>query len=145
MMHEISRRFDAMLQKNRADHGFHRVGEDRRLVATSSALFAAAEVDNRAQVELTSNVCEGSGVDDSGTQLRKLAFGEIWVGDEKVLGHDQTEHRVAKKFQTLIRRQPTLLVGVGAVGQRAIKQLRIDTHPELGQQLSGGQANCSRL
>ena len=62
-----------------------------------------------------------------------------------MLGDDQAEHRVTEKLQTLVGGQATLLVGIGAVGQGAVQQLRIDTHPELAQQFSRGQANCSRL
>jgi hypothetical protein len=38
-----------------------------------------------------------------------------------------------------------LFVRVRTMRQGAIEELRIDTHPELGQQFSRGQANCSRL
>ena len=53
-----------------------------------------------------------------------------------MLGHDQTEHRVAEKLQALVGGQSTLLVRVRPVCQRAVKQLRINTHPELAQEFS---------
>jgi len=145
MVYEIPRRIDAVLQENRTDHGFHGVGEDRGFVTASGALLAATQMNDCAEVELAGDVGQCPGVDDGGTQLGQLTFGQIRIRDEEVLSHNQTEHRVTEKLQTFIGGQATLFVRVRTMRQGAVEQLRIDTHPELGQQFSRGQANCSRL
>ena len=97
----------------------------------SGALLAATQVDDCAQIELAGDVGQRPGVDNSRTQLGELALGEIRIGDEKVLGHDQPKDRVTEEFQTLVGGEATLLVRVRPVCQGAIEQLRINTHPEL--------------
>ena len=62
-----------------------------------------------------------------------------------MLGHHQSEDGVTEELQALVGRQATLLVSVGAVGQRAVQQLGVDTHPEFGEQIAGRQPDGDRF
>ena len=61
------------------------------------------------------------------------------MGAVQRLGDDDAEHRVAEEFQPLVVRQPAVLVGVGAVRQRALQQAGVDLDAEgVGQFLLVG-------
>jgi DNA transposition AAA+ family ATPase len=46
------------------------------------------------------------------------------------VGDDEAEHGVAEELQSLVRREPAVLVGVRAVGQGALEQSGVDTRAE---------------
>ena len=75
MVHERPRGIDPMLQKDCADYRLHGVGEDGGLIPASGALFAATQVNDRAQVELAGNVGQSS---ELTTAARSLAS---WPSD----------------------------------------------------------------
>jgi hypothetical protein len=63
-----------------------------------------------------------AGVDDGRAQLGQPALGEVRVGAVERLGDDDAEDRVAEELEPLVGRQPTVLVGVGPVGEGALEE-----------------------
>lgn len=57
-------------------------------------------------------------VDHAGPQFGQVAFRAFRVPVEEFVGDRQPEHRVAQELQPLVGRQPAVLIGVAAMGQR---------------------------
>ena len=130
-VHDLGGHLDAAAEVDGADHGLDGVGEDRRLVAAAGGLLAAAELDVLAEPDAAADLGQRAGVDDRGAQLGQPALGEVGVGEVEGLGDDDAEHGVTEELQPLVGRQPTVLVGVRAVGQGALEQLGVqDGFPE---------------
>jgi hypothetical protein len=68
------------------------------------------------------------------------------VGRVERLGDHDAEHRVAQELQALVGRQPTVLVGVGTVGEGALEELGIqDRIAERLAERLGGQRTVAGL
>jgi hypothetical protein len=80
------------------------------------------------------------GADDGGSQLGQLALGQLGMGREQRVGHDQPQHRVAEELETLVVGDPAVLVRERAVRQGMLKELRIEVldSQDLPQPLSVG-------
>ena len=52
-----------------------------------------------------------------------------WLAEQRV-GDDQAQDGVAEELQALVGRQAAVLVGVRAMGQRALEQLGVDVDAE---------------
>ena len=52
----------------------------------------------------------------------------------ELVGDGQAQHGVAEKLQALVGRQPAVLVGIAAVGQRQLEQLIGQLDPERVEQ-----------
>ena len=124
-VHDLGGHLDAAAEVHGADHGLDGVGEDRRLVAAAGGLLAAAELDVLAEPDAAADLGQRAGVDDGRPQLGQPALGEVGVGAVERLGDDDAEHGVTEELQALVGRQPAVLVGVRAVGQRALEQLGV--------------------
>src|SRR6266540_1061690 len=76
------RRREPGVEVHRAQHGFHRVGQDARLEAAARELLAPAQQDELADAEVAG-------------QLRELPEGPV--------GHHQPQHGVPQELQALVR------------------------------------------
>ena len=74
--HEVARDREALIEIHGGDDRFERVGEDRLLGAAAGRVFALAEQQVRAEIELERDLGEHARVHDAGAHLRELAFGE---------------------------------------------------------------------
>ena len=72
--------------------------------------------------------------------LGQLALGQVGVLPVQTISDHDTEHGVAEELETLVGRQPTVLVSVGTVGQRKDEQLGVQSDAERAQQL--GSIHC---
>ena len=126
------------------DHGLHRVGEDRRLVAAAGRVLALAEQQARAEPELGRDLGEHLGVDDRGAQLGELAFGQLGVLGEHVVGDDDPEHGVAEELEPLVRHVLGVLGAARPVRERPSDQLGVaELEPENGVEPERGFASIA--
>src|SRR5919106_2999751 len=132
---ERRRGIQAAVQIDGADQSLDRVGQDRGLVTATRGFLTPAQVHVRAQLESSPYLGEGAHVDDSRPQLGELTLGQVRVAMKEGVGDDEPEHGVTAELQPLVRRQPAVLVGVRAMGQRAFEQLGLHGEPEPRLQL----------
>jgi len=111
----------AAVDVHRADHRLEGVGQDRGLVPAAGDLLAPAEPDVVAQAELARHLGERAHLDHRGTELGQLSLGQVRVAAEQGVGHDQAENRVAEELEPLVGGRIVVLVGVGAMRQRALE------------------------
>ena len=120
-------------QVDRAQQGFHAVGQDAGLVGAAGVLLAAAQQQVGTRARRRSGCAPTSASAWVLTMLaRSLArspserSGWRWI---ELVGDGQPQHRIAEELQPLVGRQPAVLVGVAAVRQRQGEQLvgQLDT------------------
>src|SRR5829696_3971596 len=108
-----------------ADHGFERVGQDRRLAAPPGGGLALAEEDGVAQLHHVGQLGEGGGVHHGLADVGELALGQIGVALVGEVGHHPAEDGVAEEFQTLVRGVAGELGAPRAVGECLSEQRRV--------------------
>ena len=136
-VHQLARDLQPVLEVHRADQGLGGVGQDAGLVAAAGQLLAAAQVQVCAQPvagQPRGDAGQRVHVHHAGAQLGQLPLGQVRVVPVQPLGDHDAQHRVAEELQPLVGRQPAVLVGVGAVGQRQREQLLLEPDAERGQQ-----------
>ena len=107
------------------------------LFAAAGHLFAPAELDVGAQAQLPRHFGQGLHLDHGRAQLGQLSLGQAGVAAEQRVGDDQPEDRVAEELQPLVGGRVGVLVGEGAVRQRAVQRLGHDGHAEGTPELGG--------
>src|SRR4051812_27666641 len=117
------------VEVDRGDHRFHRVGEDRSLGAPARGVLSLAELQARAQLDLTRKLGQHFGIDHRSTHLRELTLLEAGVGVEHVIRHDNAEHRVAEELEPLVGMVFGMLRAPRPMGQRLREQVRVDEGP----------------
>jgi hypothetical protein len=117
--HEPLRFGPSALEVHRAEYGLERVGEDRRLLPAAGRGFALAEEQRLTQLETGSDLRQGGGAHDRGSDLGQLTFGQLGelVVDE--VGDDEAENGVAQEFETLVGLVAGVLGTPRAVRERA--------------------------
>jgi hypothetical protein len=101
--------------------------------SVASARMLAAEVEVGAEAVVAQrgrHPGQRVHVDDARAQLGELSLREVGVIPVQPLGDDDRQHRVAEELQPLVGGQPTVLVGVGPVGQRKRQQVVGDLDAE---------------
>src|SRR5262245_37984089 len=121
--HQITRGLEPLVEIDRREHCFQRVGQDRLLRSTSGRVFALAQQQVIAEPQLASELREDTGVHHSRAHLRELAFGEVREVLVHVMRHDESEDRVAEELQPLVRLRFTVLRAPGTVRERAHHEL----------------------
>src|SRR4051794_15205233 len=111
---------EAAGEVDRPDHRLDGVGQDRRLLAASGGVLAAAELDVGAEPDRAADAGQRAGIDDRRAELGQMALGEVGVGAVEGLGDDDAEHGVAEELEALVGRQAAVLVGVRAVREGAL-------------------------
>jgi hypothetical protein len=127
---QLARGLQAPVEIDRADDGLQGVGQDRGLVPAARALLAAAEPDERAEVQPARDLGQGAGVDHGGAQLRELALREVGMQAVEGVGDHQTEHGVAEELEALVGRQTAVLIRVRAMGQCTYQKGGLEFVPE---------------
>src|SRR4029079_19045741 len=96
--HQVARDAESLIEVNRRDDRFERIGEDRLLPATTRRVLALAEEERRPEVELERQLREHPRVDDSGAHFRELSFGKPGDILEDVVRDDETEDGVSEEL-----------------------------------------------
>src|SRR6478735_7819657 len=91
----FARNHIALVQIDCTQKGFDPVGEDAGLVGTPGAVLPLAEQQMVAEAEFASDIGEGLGVDDAGSQLGQITLGAVGVAVVELLGDGQAQHGVA--------------------------------------------------
>src|SRR4051794_1430686 len=84
--HHLPRRVHPAVEVDRGDHGLHRVGEDRRLLATTGAVLTLAEQQARPERDPGRDLGQHLGVHHRGPHLRELALLVLRVVPVDVIG-----------------------------------------------------------
>jgi hypothetical protein len=126
---QLGGRRPAAVEVDGADDGLHGVGQDRGLLPPAGRGLALAEQQERAQVEAGRHLGEGLGVHQRGPDLGQLAFGQVGVGEEQVVGDHQAQHGVTEELEPLVGRGALGLGAPRPVGQGAGQQLRVGEGP----------------
>ena len=86
-----------MLQIDCAEKRFDAVGQNARLMGTAGVLLTLAQQQVGSQSilgEITADIGQCVGVDDTGPQLGQITFGTVWMPVVELLGDGQAEHRI---------------------------------------------------
>ena len=116
---------DAAVDVDSPEHGLHRVGQDRHLLATVGGILASTEQQVLTDVQLGGDLGEGVGVDDALAQVGEGSFRKIAVAVEDQVGDHPAEYRVTEELEPFVA---VVVVGLGnprAVTHRAAEQLLI--------------------
>ena len=97
-----SHRLQAAVQKQRAHHCFHGIGEHGALAPEAAAVFAAAEAQMAAQADGRGHLRHVLAAHQLGADAGQFALLPLRVQQEQRFGHHQAQHRVAQKLQALI-------------------------------------------
>jgi len=129
---ESSDGFEAAIEKEGANHGFHAVGKHRALAAQSAAIFAATETQMLSEADFQSHVGHVLAAHELRTHARQFAFGPLRMQEEESLADDESQDSVAEKFEALVVAfgfrifsgvLESALVGERTVGKSAHEQL----------------------
>ena len=100
--HEGAHRIQPAVEKQRADDGFHGVGQHGALAAQAAAVLAPAEAQVAAQVERSGDFGHVMAADQLGAHPGQLAFAPLGMEEEHGFGHHQAQHGVAQEFQAFV-------------------------------------------
>ncbi len=100
------------------------------------------EQEGRAQVQRGGHLGQRRRVDDRGAHLGQLAFGQLRVGAEDVIGYDQTEDGITQELEPLVGLDRTALRAPRAMGDGMCQEGRVSAGPAqaLRQRLQLGGA-----
>ncbi len=126
------------IEVHRAEHGFERVGQDRRLLGPTRRGLAAAEPDVRPEVDLRRHVGERQRVHDALAEVGELTFGRVIEPPVRDVGDRPTEHRIAEELQPLVAQIPGMLRAPRPMIERLIEQRPI------GEPMTDAPLQCAR-
>ena len=128
--HDRPARLEPAVEVDGGDHRLHRVGEDRRLVASARTrprpCPAAATARGRAPRATSASA---SAFTTDGAHLGQLALGQLRVLLVDVVGDDEAEHGVAEELEPLVRLLDAVLRAVRPVRQRLVEEAVVDERP----------------
>src|SRR5581483_8767665 len=124
---------EAAIEEDRADDRLVRPGEVVWAATAAGGVFAAAEVEIRADVQPLGGARERVAPDEVGAELRELALVDVGVFGVELVRDDDAEGGIAEEFEALVRADVDagVLVEVGRVDQGLPEQLRVfELHAE---------------
>ncbi len=119
-------RAHALIEIQRAEHGFKRIGQQGLARPAAAARFAFAQPQVIAQANLIRQFAQFLGAHQRRSDGGQPPFGEIGILPKEPVRHDEIEHRIAQKFQPLVvfRFYFGMLVQIRAMRQGARQQSR---------------------
>ncbi len=114
---------EAAVEVEGGDDGFEGVGEQGGLSAASALLFAAAEAQERAEVDAGGDFAEMAAADEGGAEAGEFALARGREAAEEGFGDGEAEDSVADELKLLVvgggvgERLGVGLVGEGAMGE----------------------------
>ncbi len=101
---------EATVNVDRADNGFERVRDDRRLGAPAGTLFPPPETKMRTETKIHSQIGERFGAHHSGFRLGQMPLGTAGELMVEKIGDDQAKDRVAKELEPFVA-GPVIVLG----------------------------------
>lgn len=130
------------IDEDGSEERLERVGKDRFLVASARLILPSPEKELWADADSASHLGESRCVHHRCPQLGQLAFCEVAVDAEDVLGDCQAENGVTKELEPFVRLGCVRLGTVTAMRERQLEQRMIG---ELVPQVSGQIVGVGRL
>ena len=123
---EVLCHLHAAVEVEGGDEGFKGVRHDAGAGAAAAVLFAPAQTQVIAEIDLLSELEQCALADEAGADAGQIALGAVGIGVEQVVRRDDLQHAVAQKFQPLVvLDRGAALVGIAGMGQRNAQQRRI--------------------
>jgi hypothetical protein len=92
----------AAIEIDGANDGFECIGQNRLFIGTARRSFAVAQPKCIAQMYLTSDFSECDRVDHTSAKLGELAFGELGVMHENLVGDGQPKHGITEELEAFV-------------------------------------------
>ena len=116
-----------------ADHGFERIGQDRRTVAPSAFSFSYAQLEKIAQLIRAGDFMETLFAYQIGSHERQVVFCSLRVVTVEFMSDHVAEYSITKKLQSFVVRAAVTSVCECQPEQRGILELIADSSFQLLQ------------
>ncbi len=112
---------EAAVEIEGGDDGFKGVGEKRGLSAAAALFFAAAEAEERAEVDAGGDLAEVAAADERGAEASQFALAGSREAAEEGFGNDEAKDGVADELELFVVGGGVgERLGIGLVGERAV-------------------------
>ena len=123
---EVLCHLHAAVEVEGGDEGFKGVRHDAGAGAAPAVLFAPAQTQVIAEIDLLSELEQCALADEAGADAGQIALRAVSIGVEQIVRRDDLQHAVAQKLKPLVVFDGRAgLVGVAGVGERRFQQLRV--------------------